>query len=95
MRKGFRPAIDSYSAFFENDHATTTGLDAYLEARGFRRIFLAGLATDFCVGYSAEDAAKLGYSAFVIEDTCRGIDIRLPDGRTLGEYAEPAGGQGS
>jgi nicotinamidase/pyrazinamidase len=82
IRKGFRRHIDSYSAFVENDRATTTGLDAYLKARGFRRIFLAGLATDFCVGYSAEDAASLGYAVFVIEDACRGIGIPLPDGST-------------
>lgn len=82
VRKGFRKAIDSYSAFFENDRTTTTGLDGYLKARGFRRVFLTGLATDFCVGFSAEDAAGLGYTVFVIEDACRGIGIPLGDGRT-------------
>ena len=82
VRKGFRPAVDSYSAFFENDRATITGLDGYLKARGFRRIFLTGLATDFCVGFSAEDAAVLGYTVFVIEDACRGIGIPLDGGRT-------------
>jgi nicotinamidase/pyrazinamidase len=82
VRKGFRPAVDSYSAFFENDRAIITGLDGYLKARGFRRVFLTGLATDFCVGFSAEDAAGLGYTVFVIEDACRGIGIPLGDGRT-------------
>ena len=80
IRKGFRPAIDSYSAFFENDRATATGLDGWLRARGIRRLFLAGLATDYCVAFSAEDAARLGYEVRVIEDACRGIDLPLPKG---------------
>ena len=75
VRKGFRPAIDSYSAFFENDHATPTGLSGYLRERGFTRVFLAGLALDFCVRYSAEDARQQGFDAVVIEDACRGIDL--------------------
>ena len=58
VRKGFDPAIDSYSTFFENDHRTATGLDGWLRQRGFRRVFLAGLATDFCVAWSAEDALQ-------------------------------------
>jgi len=66
IRKGFRRHIDSYSAFFENDRATTTGLDGWLRARGFTRIFLTGLATDFCVAWSAEDAARLGYQVIVV-----------------------------
>ena len=74
VRKGFRQAIDSYSAFFENDHRTPTGLGAYLRERGFGRIFLCGLATDFCVRFSAEDAKTLGFEAIVIADACRGID---------------------
>ena len=82
LRKGFRESVDSYSAFFENDRTTATGLDGYLKARGFGRMFLAGLATDFCVGYSAEDAARMGYAVFVIEDACRGIGLPLADGRT-------------
>ncbi len=80
VRKGFRPAIDSYSAFFENDRATTTGLDGWLRARGVRRLFLAGLATDYCVAFSAEDAARLGFEVCVIEDACRGIGLPLPEG---------------
>ena len=75
VRKGFRPDIDSYSAFFENDRTTATGLDGWLRGRGFTRLFLVGLATDYCVCYSAEDAARLGYTVFVIEDACRGIDV--------------------
>jgi len=82
IRKGFRRHIDSYSAFFENDRATTTGLDGWLRARGFTRIFLTGLATDFCVAWSAEDAARLGYQVIVVEDACRGIGLPLPEGGT-------------
>ena len=82
IRKGYNPAIDSYSAFFENDHATATGLDGWLRARGFRRLFLAGLATDFCVAWTAEDAVALGYEVLIVEDACRGIGLPLPDGRT-------------
>jgi nicotinamidase/pyrazinamidase len=82
IRKGFHPAIDSYSAFFENDRITATGLDGWLRQRGFRRIFLTGLATDFCVGWSAEDAARLGYEVVVIEDACRGIAMPTEAGRT-------------
>jgi nicotinamidase/pyrazinamidase len=82
IRKGFHRDIDSYSAFFENDRATPTGLDGYLRARGFRRLFLAGLATDFCVAWSAEDAARLAYTVFVLEDACRAIALPLSDGGT-------------
>jgi len=75
IRKGFRPSVDSYSAFFENDRTTPTGLAGYLRERGFRRVFLAGLATDFCVNYSAVDACRLGFAAVVIESACRAIDL--------------------
>jgi nicotinamidase/pyrazinamidase len=75
IRKGFRRAIDSYSAFYENDRATPTGLAGYLRERGLTRVFLAGLAFDFCVRYSAEDAHREGLEAIVIEDACRGIDV--------------------
>ena len=75
VRKGFRPTIDSYSAFFENDHRTPTGLAGYLRERGFRRLFLAGLAFDFCVRYSAEDAHREKFEVVVIEDACRAIDV--------------------
>jgi nicotinamidase/pyrazinamidase len=73
--KGFRPDIDSYSAFYENDRRTPTGLAGYLRERGLRRIFLAGLATDFCVYYSAVDARRLGFDTVVIEAGCRAIDL--------------------
>lgn len=75
IRKGFRPAIDSYSAFFENDQKTQTGLTGYLRERGIKSVYLTGLATDFCVCYSAIDAVKQGFNAFVIEDACRAIDL--------------------
>jgi nicotinamidase/pyrazinamidase len=75
VRKGFRRAIDSYSAFYENDRTTPTGLAGYLRERGLRRVFLAGLAFDFCVRYSAEDAHREGFEAIVVEDACRGIDV--------------------
>ena len=75
LRKGLRREIDSYSAFFENDKKTRTGLAGYLRERGFTRVFLAGLALDYCVRYSAEDAIKAGFAATVILDACRGIDL--------------------
>lgn len=75
VRKGFHRTIDSYSAFFENDRATATGLGGYLKERGFQRVFLAGLAYDFCVGYSALDARRLGFEAVVLKDACRAIDL--------------------
>jgi len=75
IRKGFRPAIDSYSAFFENDRRTATALRGYLADRGVRSLVLAGLATDYCVRYSAVDAARLGFQVTVAEDGCRAIDL--------------------
>ncbi|MFQ5774952.1 MAG: bifunctional nicotinamidase/pyrazinamidase [Kiloniellaceae bacterium] len=75
VRKGFRREIDSYSAFYENDRTTPTGLTGYLRSRGFSRVFLTGLATDYCVRFSAVDAAKEGFEAVVIEDACRAIDL--------------------
>ena len=75
IRKGFRPAVDSYSAFFENDRGTPTGLTGYLRTRGFERLYLAGLATDFCVAYSALDARREGFEAVLVEDACRAIDL--------------------
>lgn len=75
LRKGFNPAIDSYSAFFENDHRTPTGLEGYLRSRGIAALTLAGLATDFCVAYSALDAARLGFQVTVQTDACRAIDL--------------------
>ena len=75
VRMGFRPQIDSYSAFFENDHTTPSGLDGYLRTRGITTLTLVGLATDFCVNFSAVDAAKLGYDVTVRTDLCRAIDL--------------------
>ncbi len=75
VRKGFRRGIDSYSALFENDHKTPTGLLGYLRERELKTVFITGLALDFCVRYSAEDALKAGLEVAVIEDACRGIDL--------------------
>jgi nicotinamidase/pyrazinamidase len=75
VRKGFRHEIDSYSAFFENDRTTPTGLAGYLRERGFRRVFLVGLAYDYCVGYSALDARRAGFETIVLRDACRAIDL--------------------
>lgn len=75
VRKGFRRGIDSYSALFENDHRTPTGLLGYLRERELKTVFIAGLALDFCVRFSAEDARKAGFEVAVIEDACRGIDL--------------------
>ncbi|MFV0514423.1 MAG: bifunctional nicotinamidase/pyrazinamidase [Jhaorihella sp.] len=75
IRKGFNQSIDSYSAFFENDRTTPTGLEGYLRTRGIARLTLAGLATDFCVHFSAVDAARLGFDVTVRMDACRAIDL--------------------
>ncbi|MEP3442697.1 MAG: bifunctional nicotinamidase/pyrazinamidase [Sulfitobacter sp.] len=75
IRKGFNPAIDSYSAFFENDHKTPTGLEGYLRTRGISDLTVVGLALDFCVNYSAVDAARLGFKVSVKADLCRSIDL--------------------
>jgi nicotinamidase/pyrazinamidase len=76
IRKGNRREVDSYSAFVEADQKTQTGLGGYLKQRGIRRVFFAGLATDFCVAWSALDARRQGFEALVIEDACRGIDTQ-------------------
>lgn len=88
IRKGFRHDVDSYSAFYENDHQTPTGLAGYISERGFERVFLAGLATDFCVKYSALDGVQLGLDVFVIEDACRAIDMNGSLKTTLSEFAK-------
>ncbi len=75
VRKGYNPQIDSYSAFFENDHSTPTGLHGYLQTRGIGTLTMVGLATDFCVNFSAVDAAKLGYDVTVDTGLCRAIDF--------------------
>jgi nicotinamidase/pyrazinamidase len=76
IRKGFHKDVDSYSAFTEADGKTTTGLASYLKARGLKRLFVAGLATDFCVAWTALDARKAGFETYVVEDACRGIDTQ-------------------
>jgi nicotinamidase/pyrazinamidase len=92
LRKGFRPGIDSYSAFQENDRSTQTGLHEWLQARSVRRLFLAGLALDFCVAWSAQDAVARGYQVVVVADACRGIDLPGAEGgsvaRTLRQFRE-------
>ncbi|MGR3509623.1 MAG: bifunctional nicotinamidase/pyrazinamidase [Sulfitobacter sp.] len=75
IRKGYNPAIDSYSAFFENDHITPTGLEGYLRSRDITRLTIVGLALDFCVHFSAVDAARLGFDVTVRQDLCRAIDL--------------------
>jgi nicotinamidase/pyrazinamidase len=76
IRKGFRPEIDSYSAFYENDRRTPTGLAGYLRERGLTRLVIAGLATDYCVYYSAIDARRLGFEVTLVESACRAIDLQ-------------------
>jgi nicotinamidase/pyrazinamidase len=88
IRKGFRKAIDSYSAFFENDHTTPTGLGAYLRERGFQRLTLVGLAFDYCVRYSAEDARAQGFAVTVIEHATRAIDLNGSAAATRRSFAE-------
>lgn len=75
VRKGYRPQVDSYSGFLEADRTTPTGLAGFLHERGISRVFLAGLATDFCVAWTALDARRLGFEAVVVEDACRAIDL--------------------
>lgn len=87
IRKGWRPELDSYSAFFENDGRTGTGLGGWLIDRGFRRLFLCGLAADFCVAWSAEDAARAGFETFIIGDATRAIALLQPDGRDSHDHA--------
>jgi nicotinamidase/pyrazinamidase len=88
LRKGFRPGIDSYSAFFENDRSTATGLEGYLRIRGVTDLMLVGLATDFCVGFSALDAAKLGFGVTVLEGACRAIDLNGSLGAMRAQWAD-------
>lgn len=88
IRKGFRKAIDSYSAFFENDHKTPTGLGGYLKERGFTDVTLVGLAFDYCVRYSAEDAKALGFGVTVVERATRAIDLGGTADATRKSFAE-------
>jgi nicotinamidase/pyrazinamidase len=87
LRKGFRRRIDSYSAFFENDRITPTGLGGYLRERSINHVVLTGLATDFCVGFSALDARKLGFTVTVVEGACRAIDLQGSLARMKEEWA--------
>ncbi len=88
LRKGYHRAIDSYSAFYENDKKTHTGLTGYLRERGLARVFVAGLAFDFCVRFSCEDARREGFEALVVEDACRGIDLAGSMDKTHSALAE-------
>lgn len=88
IRKGFRKDIDSYSAFFENDHKTPTGLGGYLKERGFAHVTCVGLAFDFCVRYSAEDARTMGFDVDVIEAACRAIDLNGSAEATRRSFSE-------
>ncbi|MBI2718041.1 MAG: bifunctional nicotinamidase/pyrazinamidase [Rhizobiales bacterium] len=88
LRKGFRREVDSYSAFFENDHKTPTGLAGYLRERGFAKVTCIGLAFDFCVRYSAEDARALGFETEVIEQACRAIDLAGSAAATRKSFSE-------
>jgi nicotinamidase/pyrazinamidase len=90
LRKGFRPHIDSYSAFLENDHATPTGLAGYLRERELRRLFIAGLAYDFCVRFSAIDGKALGFDTLVLEDACRPVDLAGSVAETNAAFAAAA-----
>ena len=88
IRKGFRRNIDSYSTFYENDGTTPTGLVGYLRERGLGRVFLTGLALDFCVRFSAEDARRKGFEVVVVDDACRGIDVEGSVATTRKSFAE-------
>ena len=94
IRKGTNPEVDSYSAFFENDHKTTTGLSGYLREKGITTVYFVGLAYDFCVGYSALDAVSEGFEAVVVKDLTRAIGMPLEQGTTAGlmekQFAERA-----
>jgi nicotinamidase/pyrazinamidase len=87
VRKGYSPEIDSYSGFFENDRVTPTGLGDYLRDRKLTRVFLAGLAYDYCVGYSALDARRLGLGAVIVRDACRAIDLNGSVAKMEAEFA--------
>jgi len=89
FRKGTDPEIDSYSGFFDNGHRRATGLHEYLRAKGVTDVYILGLATDYCVKFTALDASRLGYGTFVVEDACRGVDLRPGDvARALTEMRE-------
>lgn len=91
FRKGTNRAIDSYSTFFDNDHRQSTGLADYLRERGVRRVYIAGLATDYCVKFSALDACELGYETYLIQDGCRGVELAAGDVAAALREMEAAG----
>ena len=93
IRKGFRPEIDSYSAFFENDRRTPTGLAGYLRDRGLRRVFVAGLATDYCVLNTVRDALKEGFEVVLLADAIRAVDVHPGDGARAEADMRDAGAQ--
>jgi nicotinamidase/pyrazinamidase len=88
VRKGMRPEIDSYSAFFENDRTTPTGLGGFLRERGITQVFVAGLATDFCVSFTALDARRLGFGVVVLLDACRAINLHGSLGKAREAWAQ-------
>jgi nicotinamidase/pyrazinamidase len=92
FRKGADPLIDSYSGFFDNDHATATGLEAFLKERGVRRVYVAGLATDYCVRFTALDALALGFETVLVEDACRAVNLSPSDGADAIAAIRDAGG---
>ena len=94
IRKGFHRDVDSYSAFMEADRRTSTGLAAYLKARGITKLYLCGLATDYCVAWSAQDARAAGFEATVIEDACRAIDLNGSLARAWADMAAAGVGRG-
>ena len=88
LRKGYNPLVDSYSAFYENDRVTATGLAGYLREKSIRRCVFVGLAYDFCVAYSALDAVREGFAAMIVKDLTRSIAMSVGDGRTTADEAE-------
>jgi len=88
IRKGYHKDMDSYSGFFEADHKTPTGLGGYLTQRGVKKVFVAGLATDFCVAWTAVDARNIGFETYVVEDACRGIDTQGSLAKAWADMAE-------
>ena len=93
FQKGIDPEIDSYSGFFDNGHRRETGLGGYLRERGVTQVFIAGLATDYCVKFTALDALRLGFEVTVIEDACRGVNLRPGDAATALDEVRTAGGR--
>ena len=91
FQKGTDPSTDSYSAFFDNGHRKATGLGDFLKAKGVKQTFVVGLATDYCIKFSALDSAKLGFDTFLIEDACRGVNLKPSDSREAVQEMRAAG----